>query len=91
MKNYFVTIIIASALTISVVIIRQEAQAQNTTPQPMDKMGATIADAVGAKINNQESSPIFVTNIPPGYRDWRFDLRGPRRRQPQRFARHSGQ
>jgi len=72
MKNYFVTIIIASALTISVVIIRQEAQAQNTTPQPMDKMGATIADAVGAKTNNQESSPIFVTNIPPGYRDWRL-------------------
>ena len=72
MKNYFVTIIIASALTISVVIIRQEAQAQNTTPQPMDKMGATIADAVGAKTNNRESSPIFVTNIPPGYRDWRL-------------------
>jgi len=74
MKNYFATVIIASALTLSVVIIRQKAQAQNT--------GATIASAVGAKANNpptpgsgaasQESSPIFVTNLPPGYRDWRL-------------------
>ena len=78
MKNYFVPIIIASALAISVVIIRQKAQAQNTTPQPLDKTGATVANAVGAKANNpptpgsgaasQESSPIFVTEIPPGYR-----------------------
>jgi len=71
MKNYFVTIIIASALTISVVI-RQKAQAQNTSPQPNDKTGATIETAVGAKTDNQESSPIFVTEIPPGYRDWRL-------------------
>jgi hypothetical protein len=70
MKNYFVTIIIASALTISVVIIRQKAQAQNTSPQPRDKTGATIADAVGA--NNQESSPSFGVKIPAGYRDWRL-------------------
>ncbi len=38
-----------------------------------------------------EAAPIFGVKIPPGYRDWRVDLRGPRRRQPQRFARHSGQ
>jgi hypothetical protein len=31
-----------------------------------------IADAVGTKANNQESSPVFVTNIPRGYRDWRL-------------------
>ena len=61
MKNYFVTIIIASVLTISVVINRQKEQAQNTSPQPRDKTGATIANAVGAKTNHQESSPIFVT------------------------------
>src|SRR5260370_20991950 len=72
MKNCSVTIIIASALAISVVIIRQKAQAQNTSSQPMDNTGAMIADAVGAKTNHQESSPIFVTNIPPGYRDWRL-------------------
>src|SRR6266851_154285 len=72
MKNYFVTLFIASALTISVVILRQKAQAKNSSPHPTDKTGATIVDAVGAKTNNQESSPIFVTEIPPGYRDWRL-------------------
>jgi hypothetical protein len=72
MKNYFVTLFIASALTISVVILRQKAQAQNSSPHPTDKTGATIVDAVGAKTNNQESSPIFATEIPPEYRDWRL-------------------
>jgi hypothetical protein len=82
MKNYFVTLIIASALILSVVIIRQRAQAQNASGQPSDNTAATIADAVGAKTNNpptpgsgaasQESSPIFVTNSRPGYRDWRL-------------------
>ncbi len=72
MKNYFVAIIIASALTISVIIVSKKAQAQNTSPQPTDKTGATIANAVGAKTNNQESAPIFVTEIPPGYRDWKL-------------------
>jgi hypothetical protein len=72
MKNYFVPIIIASALTISVVIIGKQSQAQNASPQPTDKTGATMADAVGAKTNNQESSAIFVTEIPAGYRDWKL-------------------
>jgi hypothetical protein len=72
---HFVTLIIASALTISIVTITQKAQAQNTSPQPMDKRGAMIADAAGTRTNNlptsgsgaasQKSSPIFVTEIPP--------------------------
>jgi len=72
MKNYLVTIIAASALASSIAVIRQKAQAQNASPRPTDKTGATIADGVEAKTNNQESSPIFVTEIPPGYRDWRL-------------------
>jgi hypothetical protein len=72
MKNYIVSIIIASALTISVVIIRQKVHAENTSPQPKDKTGAMIANPVGVKTNNQEWYSIFVTNIPPGYRDWRL-------------------
>jgi hypothetical protein len=71
-KNSFVTIIIASALTISVVISRQKAPAQNTSPQPKDKTGATIAEAAGAKSNNQKGSPVFLTKIPDGCRDWRL-------------------
>src|SRR6516165_12084570 len=35
---------------------------------------ATLAGvvAVTAPASNQEGTPIFVTNIPPGYRDWRL-------------------
>ena len=72
MKNYLVTLGITSALTISVFLIRQIAQAQNASPRPADKTGATIADAGGAKTSGQESSSIFVTEIPPGYRDWKL-------------------
>ncbi len=70
MKNYFVALIIASAVATSILIIRQKAQAQNTSPQSSDKTSAT-ADAVEAKNDAKESSPIFVTEIPPGYRDWK--------------------
>src|SRR5262249_31155844 len=48
---------------------------------------ATLAGVVAftAPAVNQEGAPIFVTNIPPGYRDWRLNLRGPRGRQPPQF------
>ena len=69
MKNYIVTLIIASALTLSVVIIRQRSQAQDAT---IDRTFPTIASSAGTKTNNPVSSPIFVTEIPPGYRDWRL-------------------
>jgi len=70
----FVSILIATALTISVIVIGKKSQAQNT--------GATIADAGVAKSDsppwpgsgaaNQESPPAFVTEMPAGYRDWRL-------------------
>lgn len=69
MKNYIITVFIASALTISAVIIRQMAQAQDAT---IDRSLPTTANAVGTKPNNQVSSPVFVNEIPPGYRDWRL-------------------
>ena len=71
MKSYIVTLIIASALTISAVIIRQTTHAQDASPQP-GQTRTTIVDAVVAKTNIQESSPILVIEIPPGYRDWRL-------------------
>ena len=35
---------------------------------------ATLAGVIAltAPAVNQESAPIFVTDIPPGYRDWRL-------------------
>ena len=71
MKNYLVTLMITCAVTVSIVILRQKSQAQSTSPHLADKTDATIADASGAKSNTQDSSPVLVTEIPPGYRDWK--------------------
>jgi hypothetical protein len=68
-KNFLALLMIASALTIAVVVTNQKARAQNASPRPTDKKGVMSANAVGARTNNQWYS-IFVTNIPPGYRDW---------------------
>jgi hypothetical protein len=72
MKNYFLSLIIACALTLAVVVIRQESQAQSASPASMDRAGTVIADAVEVTTNRQESSPLFVSEIPPGYRDWKL-------------------
>jgi len=81
MKNYFVTLVVASALTILAIIIRQKAQAQDTSPQFTNKMGAMMTGS-GATTNNpptpgsgaasQEIPKVIVTEIPPGYRDWKL-------------------
>ena len=67
MQNYFLTIAIASALTIPAFVILQKAQAQNTSSEPVNKMGAMTVGIV-----TQESSALFVTEIPAGYRDWKL-------------------
>ena len=60
MKHCVATLMMASALTLSVIVIRQKARAQNTSPQPMDPSGAMMAADVGAKANNQTlSSPVM--------------------------------
>src|SRR5688572_4450777 len=72
MKPYYVSFVIASALTLSVVIIKQISLAQRINPQPVDDAGPTIPDALEAKSNHAKDALIFVTEIPPGYRDWRL-------------------
>ena len=69
MKNHLVTIIIASALIVSVVVIKRTAEAQNRNPQ---ETGGTMAAVDGAITNKTEGSPIFVTEMPGGYRDWKL-------------------
>jgi hypothetical protein len=71
MQLRLLTIIVGFALTTSIFIIRQKAQAQNSSPQPIEKTG-TIADAVAAKTDDPKKSPIFGVTIPAGYRDWRL-------------------
>jgi hypothetical protein len=64
MKYSLIPILAACALAVCFVIARQKAQARNTDAQPADKAVATTA--------SQESSPIYVTEIPAGYRDWKL-------------------
>src|SRR5262245_19180523 len=63
MRNCFFAFLIISALILSVATIRQKVQAQNA---------GMMGDAAAANTNNQASSAVFVTNVPPGYRDWRL-------------------
>ena len=63
MKNHFVAIIAAAALTVSAVVIRQKAQAQNASLPTIEKPSAMMAGDAGLKTNNQEMHSIFVTNI----------------------------
>src|SRR5258708_27696973 len=72
MKYCFVTIIITSALTLSIVIVIQQALGQNTSPEPMNKMSTMMTDSAEEKTNNLETPAIFVTEIPLGYRDWKL-------------------
>src|SRR5882757_1531594 len=40
--------------------------------QALGQNGRNDCQHRGAQTDNQESPQIFVTNIPPGYRDWRL-------------------
>src|SRR5215472_4784477 len=79
MKKYVVTLLAATALTISIAFVIHKAQAQNASPQPTEETddmedagapGDMMTGAVGASTNNHEGSAIFLTEIPAGYRDW---------------------
>ena len=71
MKNHLVSIMIISALIVSIVVIRP-TQAQNASSRSSDKSEAMMATSSETKSDNSESSPAFVTEIPQGYRDWRL-------------------
>jgi hypothetical protein len=74
LKSYFSfqSLFIAAVLGISVISIKEESRAQNASSQPMETTGTMVAETVGVQPGNRESSSIFVTNIPTGYRDWRL-------------------
>ena len=71
MKTLTVTLVLASALTIFVVVTKQKTHAQDTSPQSGQTRTAIVDGAVATN-NIQESSPIFVTEMPSGYRDWKL-------------------
>jgi len=70
MENYLVAIIIAGALSMSVVVVSKKTQAQNASPQIKGNSGAMR----GNPLANTEPTPkdaVFVTEIPAGYREWK--------------------
>src|SRR6476469_8006416 len=71
MKNYVVTLIIASALAIPAVILIQKSQAQNTNPQSKDNAPRMTGNPALAKTKPTPKDAVFVTEIPGGYRDWK--------------------
>jgi hypothetical protein len=71
-KDLFSIVVIASVLMTAEALTSQKAGAQNTGPRSMDKPAVVIPRAGTAKADSQEWYSIFVTNIPPGYRDWKL-------------------
>jgi hypothetical protein len=71
MKSHCVTFVIVCFLTFSVMISKQVAQAQYTSPGQSDKTCAATSDSLGAKGDNQTGAPIFLTTVPSRYRDWK--------------------
>jgi len=65
MKNYILTFTVAAAFTIA-------ARAEEISSRTADETPATIGDADVANKSDQESSPIFLTEIPEGYRNWKL-------------------
>ncbi len=72
MKNQVPPLISAFALTLVVAVNRQMVQAQSASLQTPGEMNAMVPATIGTPTNNLGSPAVFVTEIPPGYRDWRL-------------------
>lgn len=72
MKHYLSAVVVTASLVITASFVAKKVQAQKPAPQPASETATTVANAAEAKTNNQEGSPIFVTETPPGYRDWKL-------------------
>jgi hypothetical protein len=66
---------------------------QPLLPKRSDAANPAMAlwSAIEGQGRRVAAAPIFGVKIPPGYRDWRLISMAHEERQPQRFARHSGQ
>ena len=72
MKSYFVSLMIGSLLVVSFVIIKQKVPAQAATIQLAEIAGGITDKASDAQSDNPDSLPVFVAEIPLGYRDWKL-------------------
>jgi hypothetical protein len=72
MKKTFVTLAGAAVLAVFAATIQQTSRAQNRSTPATEKTPAAAALPDAAKTGGKESTPAYVTEIPPGYRDWRL-------------------
>lgn len=70
MKNYYAAISIALVLILPVLIVKQQAQAQNASASLTNQPDGMMAG--GGTVTNNNDKAVFVTEMPAGYRDWRF-------------------
>src|SRR5262245_24972204 len=52
-------------------IVKLKVEAQDSNPQASKNAETTLASLDKARTNSAESSAVYVTEIPPGYRDWK--------------------
>lgn len=71
MNNRFYFVLIAFAMASAIPVIRK-TQAQGTGTGSVDTTDGMMANGAETETNKQETTPILVTRIPPGYRDWRL-------------------
>lgn len=72
MKACFYTIIAVAGLAIIGLLIKQTALAQDNTMPPANQMGTMLPANAASTTNGPAGSAVYVTEIPPGYRDWRL-------------------
>lgn len=72
MKNFHLTTGVVSALVLSGIVIRQNSRPRISASPLLGP--PSVAPPAGAATNAglQARAPIFVTEIPAGYRDWRL-------------------
>ena len=72
MKTCFYTVVIAAALVICVLLVRQSVHGQDANLQSAGQMGGMIPANVAPQTNGIAEISVGVIEIPAGYRDWRL-------------------
>jgi hypothetical protein len=67
-KYYFLTVVASLTLAGSIAVPGRKAHAQNAASVTADD----IISANPIQVNALQGAPIFMTQMPAGYRDWRL-------------------
>jgi hypothetical protein len=70
--NYLAIAMVGTVLAIAFVTTKEKVRAQSAALQPAETTGGISVKAADAGFDHAGSLPVFVTEIPPGYRDWKL-------------------